>query len=331
MGTNEPASDTRCGVDASQVPLPTGPDWTTVPFAVPCMRCGADLRGRAEPRCPECEAAFSWDDLLRCPHCDYRLWGLTQRRCPECGRSFVWDQVLAAARSRRNTLFEGLWYHDPVPALLRTWWLAALRPSRLWAQFSRFDRPRIAPLLLFVMLQWLVFAYGWPVMGWLADAAMNGLADLLESHQWIDRPMRFTYLFRPRRGFLPRMALWYLMTFLCFQLLVQSKIRFRIGWRHILRVYVHATAFASLCTALWCVLEMLIDASLFLGPVTRGLVSARTYLRLGQAVFVLGVTVTWAHIWIGYRRHLQVPRAWGSGAMCLLLGYLLAELVMIYV
>jgi hypothetical protein len=40
-----------------------------------CLKCGYNLRGLAEPRCPECGSA-------------YNLRGLAEPRCPECGSAF---------------------------------------------------------------------------------------------------------------------------------------------------------------------------------------------------------------------------------------------------
>ncbi|MHC4235861.1 MAG: hypothetical protein ACYSUQ_12150, partial [Planctomycetota bacterium] len=268
---------------------------------------------------------------LRCSHCDYRLFGLSQRRCPECGRPFTWDEALAAARSRVNRLFERLWYHDPLRSLLRTWKLAALRPGKLWTQYSRFDRPKVGPLLVFMLLQWLVFAYGWPVMGRGADAAMNGLAGVLSERGWIAGPLRFFYFFRVSRDFLPFMAAWYLLTMACFVPFIRYHEHVGVGWWHSLRICVHATAFASFCTALWCLLEMLLDVTWFLGPaIGRGWVR-QAYLSLGPVVFALGLTVTWAHLWIGYRKYLRAAHGWGVAAVCLFLGNRLAELLMLYV
>ena len=93
---------------------------------------------------------------------------------------------------------------------------------------------------------------------------------------------------------------------------------------------VHATAFAALTTALWCVLEMLADATLFFTPAAGRILTRRLYQQIGQGVFLLGLIVTWAHLWIGYRRHLRMPHGWGLAAAALLLGHLLARLARIY-
>jgi hypothetical protein len=40
------------------------PDWTTISEQIECPLCGYNLRGIAEPRCPECGYKFTWRELL---------------------------------------------------------------------------------------------------------------------------------------------------------------------------------------------------------------------------------------------------------------------------
>lgn len=305
----------------------SGPDWNTIPFDVPCGRCGASLRGQTEPRCPRCNLEFTWNDVLpveelRCPYCSYQLIGLREQRCPECGRPFTLASVLDAARSRRNTFFENRWRKRPIRSLARTWYFAAFRPRKLWAGYDLSDPPRLLPLGMFAIVQWAVFKHGWDVAALAVDPIMNSLPRLLGTNQ------RFFYPFRPDRFFMPFMAVWCLLTFLSFQCFVVSKRIWRIRWTQLLRVYVHATAFASGCMALWCVLEAILDSTLFYSGFLRRVPQA--YDWLGRGVLGLGLAVTWAHVWIGYHRYLKVPGGWGTAAMCMTLGYLLASLLRIY-
>ncbi len=312
-----------------------------VPFNVPCGRCGEKLNGLAQPQCPKCDLELVWDDLLpvedmHCPHCDYLVYGATRERCTECGAVFAWDDVLGAAQSRRNSLFEHFWTRRPVASLLRTWWLAAMKPRRLWAEFSIHDSPKVAPLLVFMLLQWAVFAYGWDTVARVVDPAINAASRWVYERDWLDRqsltpqPQSFTYSFRPGTDFLKFTACWYVLTFLSFQAFVQTKARYRIRWRQILRVFVHGTAFVSLATAVWCVAEAAVDASLLVNP-GWGRFVARLYNPLGQGTAIVGAVVTWAHIWIGYHCYLKTPRGWGTAAMCLILGHLLTQLLWIYI
>ena len=306
-----------------------GPDWSGVSFEVSCGRCGASLTGQAEAQCPLCTLEFDWDDVLpadrmTCPHCGYGVFGLPLPRCPECGGTFKWPDVLAAARTRSGNLFEAQWYTDPLPALLRTWFLAALRPRKLWSLHDVHDPPKLVPLLVLVVLQWVLFNYGWDSLAGLALWGMNRLATAYETGQ------RFTYFSRMGPAFFTHVALWHLLTFLSFFVFVQSRRLYRIRWPHILRVYVHSTVFASCLTLAWIVLEWLIDFSLLCIPPLRSQVPGRLYVIVGQALFVIGLLATWRHIWVGYRDYLKVPRGWGDAALAMLLGYLLATLVGIY-
>jgi hypothetical protein len=40
------------------------PDWSTIFETISCPICDYDLRGLADPRCPECGRVFDWQDLL---------------------------------------------------------------------------------------------------------------------------------------------------------------------------------------------------------------------------------------------------------------------------
>jgi len=307
---------------SEQTSPPPGPDWERISFDVPCTRCGANLRGQSEPLCPTCGLRFDWGRLLplddlRCEKCAYQLFALPEQRCPECGTAFHWAEVLAAARSRGSRLFEFVWSTDPLRGFFRSVYLAALRPRKLWAEYHVRVPPRFLPLLLFTVAQWLLFARGWHVVAWLGDPAMNAVAT------WIGSPLTFVYRFRVGPLFLPSMAMWYVVSFASLQLLFQTKRRLDIRWLHTLRVYAHATVFASLCTVGWCVSEMLLDATLFVSPTLIG-ASPAAYSLLAQAVFAVGLLATWAHLWIGLHYHLKVPRGWLVAAACLLIGYLIS-------
>src|SRR5687768_5496500 len=65
-----------------------------------------------------------------CPLCDYDLRGLAEPRCPECGYRFTWPEVLDPARRVHPYLFEH-YPHRSAWAFLRTL-LGGLRPRRFW-------------------------------------------------------------------------------------------------------------------------------------------------------------------------------------------------------
>ncbi len=127
------------------------PNWELVHFDVACARCGQDLRGLSEPKCPACALEFQWADAvpleeLTCGKCGYHLYGLHETRCPECGVAFTWKDALQAYHRRRKPLFEYRWRTEPIRSLIRTWWLA-LRPRRLWRYVDLEDPPNVAALL----------------------------------------------------------------------------------------------------------------------------------------------------------------------------------------
>ena len=313
-------------------------DWERISFEVPCTDCGTNLRGQTYPWCPNCGQRIDWQHVLpienlRCRKCEYQLLGLSETRCPECGTQFEWRDVLRDARVRNIKLFEFLWFTNPIPGFVRSFRLAALSPRRLWNEYFMPIQPNLIPLFLFMLVQWAVFAWGWHVTAWTIDPTINSIADWIGAETSLldprtgqavpgsARPLRFVYPFRPGPLFLPAMGVWYLATLASLQVLFQTKRRLRVRWTDTFRVLVHATVFASLCTGLWCVLEGLLDSTLFFTRLFVGR-SQSGYAVLWYAVFFLGLGVTWVHLSIGLARHLRIPRAWLVSATCLLIGYL---------
>jgi hypothetical protein len=79
---------------------------------------------------------------LRCPLCEYNLRGLTEPRCPECGAAFDWDEVRDPSRRLHPYLFE----HHPerdVSSFLQTL-RGGPNPRRFWTTLfpTQPSRPR---------------------------------------------------------------------------------------------------------------------------------------------------------------------------------------------
>lgn len=60
------------------------------------------------------------DEGLRCPQCGYNLTGLAEPRCPECGAAFDWAQVRAAAHRGPAIAFERARGWRKLPAFFLT-------------------------------------------------------------------------------------------------------------------------------------------------------------------------------------------------------------------
>ena len=132
------------------------PDWENVPFEVGCARCGHDLRGRTEAKCPACGLEFDWAaavpiEQLKCRHCDYHLYGLRETRCPECGERFTWEEALARYHRKRIALFEYQWRERPIRSLIGTWFRAMV-PGKLWKKVSIHDPPQVGPLWVMIVI-----------------------------------------------------------------------------------------------------------------------------------------------------------------------------------
>jgi len=84
---------------------------------------------------------------VRCPLCDYDLRGLAEPRCPECGFRFEWADLTDPARRVHRYLFE----HHPqrnVWSFFRTVF-AGFVPARFWSSIHPAQRSRLLRLGLY--------------------------------------------------------------------------------------------------------------------------------------------------------------------------------------
>jgi rubredoxin len=101
--------------------------------------------------------APDWHTLSQdviCPLCAYNLRGLAEPRCPECGYVFQWNEVLNPHIIRHPWLFE----HNPrrpIRSFFRTQF-ENLRPRRFWRTVRATHEPRRVRLLCYWMISVLL-------------------------------------------------------------------------------------------------------------------------------------------------------------------------------
>lgn len=294
----------------------TAPDWNVVPFEVGCARCGHDLRGMTEPKCPACGLEFSWSqavpiEQLTCRKCGYHLCGLRETRCPECGESFTWEQVLDDYHRKRKPLFEFRWRDRPVRSLVYTWWLA-LRPWKLWQTVDIHDPPR--PVMLGVMagvaaivfmlagvlpgtLAWVVYDVqsrrGWTARGFTMPSLVTRLPDYAMTS------------FHDHLEFAVTIGVWAMFSFLALLIFQQSMRIYKVRTSHVFRVWVLSVAILSpfACLVCFTTLAALRICDLpFYGPTEAGIsASSALILVLYSAIAVI----------LGYKVYLRMPHSVG--------------------
>jgi hypothetical protein len=89
------------------------------------------------------------EDVL-CPLCRYNLRGLAEPRCPECGYRFEWDALLDPAKRLHPYLFE---HHTErnVRSFFRTM-IGGLLPRRFWRSLQPAMPSRLGRLLVYWLL-----------------------------------------------------------------------------------------------------------------------------------------------------------------------------------
>jgi hypothetical protein len=104
-----------------------------------------------------------------CPLCEYDLRGLAEPRCPECGYAFTWPDVLDPDRRLHPYLFE----HHPE----RNAWsfrrtiLGTLRPRRFWSALRPAQPGRARRLVTYWLLAALPLLLA--VLPWNAQQVVN--------------------------------------------------------------------------------------------------------------------------------------------------------------
>ncbi len=107
---------------------------------------------------PPQSPAPDWEAIkedLKCPLCDYNLRGLAEPRCPECGFKFTWQELFDADRDRPQYLFEdhpkrNIW------SFFKTF-CNDCRPRRFWRELSPARPVNVRRLLIY----WVIANIPW--------------------------------------------------------------------------------------------------------------------------------------------------------------------------
>lgn len=313
--------------ETDEIKSATAPDWGKVPFDVGCARCGRDLKGLDEPRCPDCGLEFDWADAvpierLTCLKCGYHLFGLSETRCPECGTQFTWSEALDNYRRRQNPLFEYQCGKHFIRSAIRTWWWC-LRPTKFWKRIDIHDPPQVVPLLIWVLMCLVAFA--------VSVAVTTGIAQWLPRYMYaLSRPARFR-----RTGWaqLPSWVLrvasnpefarvvvsvlaWTVFSLVALLVFRQSMRRCRIRTVHVIRVWAYSTPTMLVVAGVTTVIVEILKAEL-----TRGR-SRFPFEILVGGVFV--AYVMWAQR-CAYRHTIRMAHSFGV-AICAQLMAVLATM-----
>jgi ribosomal protein L37E len=303
----------------------SGPDWSLVPFQVGCARCGHDLRGLSEPKCPACGFEFDWAqavpiEQLTCGKCGYHLYGLQETRCPECGEAFTWEQALDDYHRRCKPLFEYHWRTRPLRSFFGTWF-RALRPGRFWRFVELHDPVRPGPILAMVAAFLAVFVV-LPILS-------TGVEDWLRRWFWTTRfPQRawmapgladlpwyvLGELRNPRAYYLLwSLALWSVCLLASLMIFRQSMRLCRVRSVHVLRVW-------ALSVPLWVPVIAFAAATYFCTAPVRDAYIDERELVVGGALILLGI---WAYtLCRAYRLYLHMPHSEAVVAAALLVAFL---------
>ena len=298
------------------------PDWERVPFDVNCARCGQDLRGLQDPKCPGCALSIDWAEAvpieeLICEQCGYHLFGLTENRCPECGRPFTWPEALAAHHRRGVPLFEHQWRKRPVRSFIVSM-RRALRPRKLWTFVSLHDRPPVKPLM-FMSLASLVLAAS---MFFTATTILHWI-NTSQVQTWsagrMNRTLSAGALYEALSiaadvlaGVVIPVLCWSALSFAALMIFRQSMRIYRVQLAHVIRVW----AYAVPGSFVWLV--SVIAAVVIFTSITDHLAQDGVGVNLGPftegiawgALLLSGWQVIWS-LRCGYRHYMRMDNAFG--------------------
>jgi hypothetical protein len=151
---------------------------------------------------PAADPAPDWAAVagdIVCPLCDYNLRGLAEPRCPECGYRFQWRDLLDSKRREHPYIFE----HHPqrnVWSFVRTA-IGGLRPWKFWSSLRPDQTSRPKRLVMYWGMSMLI------VLSLMVVACTALYADETARHnasRILLLPARGTALRLPRGAYLTR-------------------------------------------------------------------------------------------------------------------------------
>ena len=131
----------------------------------------------------EAAVATQADEELHCPLCDYNLRGLADPRCPECGYAFQWADLRDPAKRLHPYLFEHHPEHN-VWSFTRTL-LGALEPRRFWARLLPTQPSSARRLLLYALLTSAPLLVA--LLAWNGHRALEWAAEVRFRRGWTNR------------------------------------------------------------------------------------------------------------------------------------------------
>ena len=265
------------------------------------------------------DAAPQWNEIgeqVLCPLCDYNLRGLAEPRCPECGYQFAWPDLLDPARRRHPYLFE----HQSRRGLrcfARTL-TRDLRPGEFWKTLYP-TQPRnrrrliiyqaacslvaVAPTVLMVLAWWRAGGRStWWLNGFSAWGAYQRFVWLTRFGAW-GAYERFVMVQAVFMAALPPLTF---ATLLIFQ---HSMRHARVKAGHAMRCAVYSGD-VVFWNGLWQ-----LGILLLLGPYPQFTREEPGIVLLLMVGIVTAFVLIFLRLWSAYRNYMKFPDAFATALM----------------
>lgn len=241
---------------------------------------------------------------VTCPMCDYNLRGLAEPVCPECGYRFAWPDVIDPARRLHPYLFE----HHParnVRSFLETL-VNHLHPVRFWRTMNPAQRSRPGRIVIY----WTIYAAATMLPAIAGIVAWYRFQSLYFRLRRLPGPPLSIAALPWRhdpfvRLLLVACAIWLLYPWLSFLTLMvfrQSMRRVRVKSSHVLRCAIYCGD-VMLWNTLWA--SGVIVWYLFQGRLAR----THDLAVLLVAGSLAAGTINIMRLWAAYRIYMKFDRA----------------------